>query len=73
MPLERLVLIIVIVLAAAGGTVWLGLMFATTMQISPAVTMLLGVPAILGLYILWRVVAERLQNSEDDHYDKIEK
>ncbi len=69
MPLDRLVLILVIVLAAAGGTIWVAMLLFSTSQISP----LAGVLIALGLYVVWRVISERLSNREDDHYDQIEK
>ncbi len=72
MPLEKIVLIIVSVIAAAGVTVWVGTMLMATLQV-PVAGWLLFIPAMLIGYIVWRVVAERLQNSEDDHYDNIEK
>lgn len=73
MPLDRLVLILVIVLAAAGGTVWVALLFVSASQISPLAAVLTALPVALGLYVVWRVVSERLSNRDDDHYDKIEK
>ena len=72
MPLDRLVLIIVIVLAAAGVTVWLGTMVAAAVQI-PQVGWLIFVPVALVAYIAWRIVADRLGSKEDDRYDRIEK
>lgn len=73
MPLDRLVLILVIVLAAAGGTVWLAMLFLSASQISPLAAVLTALPVTLGLYVVWRVISERLSNRDDDHYDKIEK
>ncbi len=72
MPLEKFVLILVIVVAAAGVTVWLGTMAAAAMQIGgPAWAMF--IPALLVAYVVWRVIADRLGNAEDDHYDDIDK
>ncbi len=31
------------------------------------------IPAALVAYVVWRVVADRLRNREDDHYDQIDK
>jgi|GEM_PF-487836 hypothetical protein len=73
MPLDRLVLILVIVLAAAGGTIWIAMLFFASSQISPLVAVLTALPVALGLYVVWRVISERLSNREDDHYDRIEK
>jgi hypothetical protein len=73
MPLDRLVLILVIVLAAAGGTIWVAMLLFSTSQISPLAGVLTALPVALGLYVVWRVISERLSNREDDHYDQIEK
>lgn len=71
MPLDKFVLILVIVIAAAGATVWLASFVAAALQL-PAVWTAL-IPAALVAYVVWRVVAERIGNREDDHYDRIEK
>jgi len=73
MPLDRLVLILVIVLAAAGGAIWVAMLLFSTSQISPLAGVLTPLPVALGLYVVWRVISERLSNREDDHYDQIEK
>lgn len=72
MPLDRLMLILVIVIAAAGATVWVGSLFLAA-TVSPASALAIAIPTALVAYIVWRVVAERLGNAEDDHYDGIEK
>ncbi|WP_226780634.1 hypothetical protein [Oceaniglobus trochenteri] len=72
MPLDRLVLILICVAVAAGVTVWLGV-FLAAMVTLPFPAMLLLVPVALVAWVLWRVIAERLNNREDDHYDQIEK
>lgn len=72
MPLDRFVLMIVIVIAAAGATIWLGTLLATSMQMSGAGWIVI-LPVTLVAYVLWRVISDRLRNSEDDHYDRIEK
>jgi membrane protein implicated in regulation of membrane protease activity len=72
MPLDRLVLIIVIVITAASGTIWIGTLVASAMQV-PQIGFFTVIPVALILYIGWRVIAERLNNKEDDHYDRIEK
>lgn len=67
MPIDRLVLIIVCVIAAAGATVWL---IAT---LGAALTVpfgwLLVIPVALIAYVLIRIILERVGNREDDHYD----
>ena len=71
MPLEKLVLIVVIVIAAAGVTVWLAALAFAAFEVPGAG--LAFIPAALVAYVVWRVIAERLQNAEDDHYDNIKK
>lgn len=70
MPLDKFVLILVCVCAAAGVTVWVGMLIAT------AVSVPLGwfalIPAVLVGYIVFRVIAERVGNAEEDHYDKMD-
>jgi len=72
MPLSKLALTLVAVLAAAGLTVWLAALGAAWAHL-PAVA--LGVAAIAGLaaYILALVLSDRLRNAEDRHYDRIER
>ena len=72
MPLDRFVLIIIVVIAAAGATVWIGVTIAAAIE-APLVGWAAIVPATLVGYVIWRVIAERLRNREDDHYDNIEK
>lgn len=72
MPLDKLVLILICVIAAAGVTVWLATLVMAALQIGSA-GWLVFVPAALVGYVVWRVIADRLKNREDDHYDRIEK
>jgi membrane protein implicated in regulation of membrane protease activity len=72
MLLDRLILILVIVIAAAGATVWIASMAAAAFNFG-SVGWLTFIPAALIGYVVWRVIAERLKNREDDHYDRIEK
>ncbi|PRY94977.1 hypothetical protein BCF33_0588 [Hasllibacter halocynthiae] len=69
MPLDRLVLILVIVIAAAGATVWLGALLVTAGMVPYGWLTL--IPVGLVAYLLWRVVSDRL--SEKGGYDRIEK
>lgn len=71
MPLDRFVLILVIVIAAAGATVWIGTLIAASVQV-PAGWLSVIPVALIG-YVLWRVISDRLHNSDDDRYDRIEK
>ncbi|SDZ27703.1 hypothetical protein SAMN05444004_10966 [Jannaschia faecimaris] len=69
MPLDRLVLIVFIVLIAAGATIWLGAIITASFALPFGAVALL--PAALVAYVVFRVVAERLGNSDDDHYDNL--
>ena len=70
MPLDRLVLIIVCVVAAAGATIWVGTLLLASTQLPPFFGLaVIGVLALIA-YVIWRVIAERLGNKEDDHYDR---
>jgi hypothetical protein len=76
MPLDRLVLIVVVVVAAAATTVFLGVflgVFLAAWVSLPPLAALVVVPVVLAGYVIWRVIAERLNNAEDDHYDGIER
>ena len=72
MPLDRLVLILVIVVAAVGATVFLATLLSGLMA-APGLGWLVVLPMALIGYVIFRVVADRLGNREDDHYDRIEK
>lgn len=70
MPLDKFVLIIVIVLAAAAATVWLAAVVAAALNFPYG---WLGIiPAALVGYIAFRVIAERVGNAEEDHYDRMD-
>ena len=71
MPLDKFVLLIVIVFAAAGITVWVSALIMASLEFPGG--WLAFIPAALVGYVVWRVIAERLGNAEDDHYDHIEK
>ena len=70
MPLDRFVLILVVVTLAAALTIGAALWAAAVFHL-PAVALMAAVPALLLGYVLWRVVTDRLRNREDDHYDNI--
>ena len=72
MPLDRLVLIIVCVIAAALATVYVGVaLLSATRMPTPLGLAVLSVIALCA-YVLWRVISERLNNKDDDHYDRFE-
>ena len=72
MPLDRFVLILVLVLAAAGVTVWIAAMGSALPHL-PGVG--LGVAALAALlaYVLVRVIADRLRSEADDRYDRTDR
>jgi len=69
MPLDRFVLLLVIVLAAAMVTVWLGALIVSATAVP--LGWLALIPAVLAALVGWRVIADRLGNAEDDHYDRM--
>jgi hypothetical protein len=69
MPLDRFVLLIVIVIAAAMATVWIGALVVSATAVP--LGWLALIPAGLAAWLGWRVIAERLGNAEDDHYDRM--
>ena len=72
MPIEKLVLILVVVVTAAAITVWGGVTLLAFFSISPVLGIALLSILALVAYILFRVVSERLSNEDDDHYDSME-
>lgn len=72
MPLDRLVLIIVGVIAAAMVTVYAGLAIVSSVQMPPVIGLSIISLIALCAYVAWRVIAERLNNKDDDHYDRFE-
>ena len=72
MALDKFVLILVVVIAAAGATIWLGMLLAVAMQWSIG-GMAVLIPGALAGYVAFRVLMDRMKNSEDDYYDGIEK
>lgn len=73
MPLDRLVLIIVGVIAAAGATIWIATLLVASTQLGGLFGLMLILPFALIAYVVVRIISERVNNREDDHYDGIEK
>lgn len=71
MPLDKLILILVIVISAAAATIYVASLMLVSLQVPGG--MLLLIPTALVIYILYRVISDRVKNKEDDHYDSIEK
>ena len=70
MPLDKFVLIIVCVIAAAAATIWLVALGAAALNLPFG---WLGIiPAALVGYVAFRVIAERVGNAEEDHYDRMD-
>ena len=71
-PLDRLILILVVVIAAAALTVWGGAGLLAGFAVNPMIS--IGILSIraLGAYLVFRVVSERLNNLDEDHYDNME-
>lgn len=70
MPIDKFVLIIVVIFAAAGATLWLAGVIAAAISIPFG---WLGIiPSVLVGYVAFRVIAERVGNDQEDHYDNME-
>ena len=72
MTLEKLVLILVIVVAAAGLTVWVATLVTAAWALPWYGTMTMISLTGLFLYIVGRAIGERLTNRDDDHYDEVD-
>jgi len=72
MPLDRLVLIIVSVFVAAALTVYVGVLLSASAALP---SLFITLIPILGLvaYVAVRIIRDRVNNDEDDHYDDIER
>lgn len=71
MPLDRFVLILVGVVAAAGVTVAL-LVFAAGAVLSLGLALAAAIPVGLVAYVVLRVISDRLREAKDDPYDRID-
>ena len=72
MPLDRLVLIVVAAMAAAALTVWAGVALFAAVAF-PGWATLAVIPVALVLYVVVRVIGERVGDEEDDRYDRVER
>lgn len=70
MPLDRFVLLVMGVLAAAGATVFLAAWFQTAVQ-APWIGLSLLLPLGLTIYVIARVTGDRLREraAEGDRYE----
>lgn len=71
MPLDRLVLIAVLIVAAGGAAAVVAATFIGALAFWPAGVLIL-VPFAFVAYVIWRVVSERLGDPADRSYDNIE-
>ncbi|WP_424967893.1 MULTISPECIES: hypothetical protein [unclassified Dinoroseobacter] len=72
MPLDKFVLLIVVVMAAAGATIFVASLGLATVA-APGLGLASLIPIGLIAFVIWRVIAQRLGNAEDDKYDHLEK
>jgi len=71
MRLDNIVLIAVLVVGAMIVTTWVSTLAIAAFALPFGWVAIL--PALFVGYIVWRVVADRLNSKEDDYYDHIEK
>lgn len=73
MSLDRLMLIIVAIFGTLIALAWFTGIMAAIVQVSPWLGLAgIAVAAFAG-YIVYRVIAERLGNPDDDKYDRVER
>lgn len=72
MPLDRLILIIVCVVAAAAATIWVAAVLLASTMVSPVAGLSVISVITLCAYVAWRVISDRVNNKDDDHYDRFE-
>ena len=72
MPLHKLLLILIAVIAAAGLTVWVGRLAADALQL-PGFAWMFFLPAALIGYAVWRLIASRMVATDKDHHDTSDK
>ncbi|MFT4961211.1 MAG: hypothetical protein ACI92Z_002299 [Paracoccaceae bacterium] len=70
MPIDKFVLILISVIAAAGVTIWISSFIVVAVEIPYAWIGL--IPVMLAGYVLWRVISERVNSAEDTHYDEMD-
>lgn len=72
MPLDRLALIVFCVVTFAAGGLWLASLVVVSSAMHPALAVLPLTVAAIAAYFVIRVVGERVNNPDEDHYDKME-
>ena len=72
MPLDRIMLILACIAGALVLCFWaFGAVFAAQ-AIHPALTILIVLVIGFVVYVIWRLLAERLNNTDEDHYDNMD-
>ncbi len=71
MPLDKLMLILVLVILSAGFTILVAAVIQTSLAYP--VGWAIAIPIALVAYVVARVVLQRLGNRDDDHYDRIDR
>jgi len=69
MPLEKLILLVVVVIGTAAVSVWGAAALSTGFGFSPVAGMAMLSVLALGAYIVFRIISERLNDKDDDYYD----
>ncbi len=72
MPLARFVLIVVLVVSAAGLSVWLAAALSAAVG-HPLLGLAATLPVLLLVYLLWRVISDRMRDKDEARYDRIGK
>ncbi len=72
MSLDRLALILFCIVTFGGVALWLVSLILVTASLSPLLSIIPIAIAALAAYVVIRVVTERTQNPDEDHYDNME-
>jgi len=71
MPLDRIILIAVAIVAAGCAVAMIAATLVGALALWPA-GVLIPVPLAFVAYVVWRIIAERLRDPTDRRYDRIE-
>ena len=72
MPLDRIMLILVCVAGAIMFGAWTTGALFVAQSVHPALTLTIILIVGFVVYVLWRLLAERLNNPDEDHYDNMD-
>lgn len=72
MSLDRIMLIVVCVIGAIGLSTWTFGAFFAAREVHPAIGVLIFAFVAFVFYFIWRLLAERLNNPDEDHYDNMD-